>query len=166
MNNEQWTIRRTFSSNGSGGCKASTWSAGYFLEFVLGFFNLIYCSWKYWSKWRCSLVSDQGSFRWNPSSSSQFLWVSSSYCNFTPIFINIMKIDLIQNAIFDILNDNPAPLVITSKMCFFSAAWLTMPLTTLNVVLSKAYPMSVSPSIDFLVRWILVTRIFTPSVHV
>ena len=28
-----------------------------------------------------------------------------------------------------------------------------MPLTTLNVVLSKAYPMSVSPSIDFLLRW-------------
>ena len=61
---------------------------------------------------------------------------------------------------------NSAQLVITSKMFFFSAAWLTMPLTTLNVVLSKAYPMSVSPSIDFLVRWILVTRIVTPSVHV
>ena len=30
-----------------------------------------------------------------------------------------------------------------------------MPLTTLNVVLSKAYPMSVSPSIDFLLRWTL-----------
>ena len=35
----------------------------------------------------------------------------------------------------------------------FSAAWLTMPLTTLNVFFSKAYPMSVSPSIDFLLRW-------------
>ena len=54
---------------------------------------------------------------------------------------------------------NSAQPVITSKMFFSSAAWLTMPLTTLNVVLSKAYPMSVSPSIDFLVRWILVTRI-------
>ena len=59
---------------------------------------------------------------------------------------------------------NSAQPVITSKMFFSSAAWLTMPLTTLNVVLSKAYPMSVSPSIDFLVRWILVTRIVTPSV--
>ena len=38
MNNEH--IRRTFSSNGSGGCKASTWSAGCsFLEFVLRFFK-------------------------------------------------------------------------------------------------------------------------------
>ena len=61
---------------------------------------------------------------------------------------------------------NSAQPVITSKMFFSSAAWLTMPLTTLNVVLSKAYPMSVSPSIDFLVRWIPVTRIVTPSVHV
>jgi len=34
------------------------------------------------------------------------------------------------------------------------AAWLTMPLTTLNVFLSKAYPMSVSPSIDFLLSFI------------
>ena len=168
VNNEQWTYPKDFFK------QRKRWMQGIYMVCRLFFFricsriffSLIYCSWKYWSKWRCSLVSDQGSFRWNPSSSSQFLWVSSSYCNFTPIFINIMKIDLIQNAIFDILNDNPAPLVITSKMCFFSAAWLTMPLTTLNVVLSKAYPMSVSPSIDFLVRWILVTRIFTPSVHV
>jgi len=34
------------------------------------------------------------------------------------------------------------------------AAWLTMPLSTLNVFLSKAYPMSVSPSIDFLLSFI------------
>ena len=138
----------------------------FFFRICSQIFYLIYCSWKYWSKWRCSLVSDQGSFRWNPSSSSQFLWVSSSYCNFTPIFFNIMKIDLNQNAISDILNQIRLSLSLRPKCFYFSAAWLTMPLTTLNVVLSKAYPMSVSPSIDFLVRWILVTRIDTPSVHV
>ena len=31
---------------------------------------------------RCSLVSDRSSFPSNPSSSSQFLWVSPNYCNF------------------------------------------------------------------------------------
>ena len=43
--------------------------------------------------------------------------------------------------------------MIIMMIIMFSAAWLTMPLTTLNVFFSKAYPMSVSPSIDFLLRW-------------
>ncbi|XP_023334273.1 beta-1,4-mannosyltransferase egh [Eurytemora carolleeae] len=37
---------------------------------------------------------------------------------------------------------------------FFLASWLTMPLTTSNVVLTQIYPMSVSPTIDFLLSLI------------
>jgi len=34
------------------------------------------------------------------------------------------------------------------------ASWLTMPLTTSNLVLSKLYPMSISPMVDFLLSFI------------
>jgi hypothetical protein len=36
---------------------------------------------------------------------------------------------------------------------YVAASWLTMPLTTSNLFLSKLFPMSISPIVDFLLRY-------------
>ena len=44
---------------------------------------------------RCSLVSDRSSFPSNPSSSSQFLWVSQATATFLPIIILVIILMII-----------------------------------------------------------------------